>query len=464
MMKKELIKNNYVQDIKNILKSQSTKEDIQKQLENFHENDIAEALILLNQQERIKLYDILDQKVVADVFSYIEDAKKYIEEMDQNKAADIIEKMDVDDAIDLLDDLDDDYQKELINLMEDDAKKDIVLIQSYEEDEIGSVMTTNFITIESHFTIKQAMKELVQKAAEHDNIMTLYVLKDQQFYGVIDLKDLIVARENDSLQNIMTKSYPYVYDHEAIDECMNYILDYSEDSIPVLNKDKHIIGVITSQDIVELMDEEMGEDYAKLGGLTGEEDLEETTKESIRKRLPWLLILLVLGLGVSYVVGLFETVVEQLTIIICFQSLILDMAGNVGTQSLAVTIRVLTDETLQTKELVRLIFKETRVGFCNGLLLGMISFIFIGIYIYLFKGKTIFFSYGMSACIGISLIIAMVISSMTGTAIPILFKKLGIDPAVASGPLITTINDLVAVITYYGMAWMLLIEFFHIGG
>lgn len=463
-MSKEFVKNTYVEDIKKILKSQLTKEDIQKQLENFHENDIADALVLLSSKERIQLYDILDHKVMADIFSYIEDAKEYIEEMNQNKAAHIIEEMDADDAIDLLENLDDDYKKKLIALMEEETKKDILLIQSYQEDEIGSVMTTNFIAIDSHFTIRQAMKQLVQKAADHDNIMTIYVLKDNQFYGVIDLKDLIIARENDQLQDIITKSYPYVYDHEKIDDCMNYLVDYSEDSIPVLNQNKELIGVITSQDIVEMMDDEMGEDYAKLAGLTGEEDLAETTKDSIKKRLPWLIVLLVLGLGVSYVVGLFETVVEQLTIIICFQSLILDMAGNVGTQSLAVTIRVLTDETLHTKDYISLIFKEIKVGLSNGALLGIILFIFIGLYICLFKNKSLLFAYGVSACIGISLLIAMLISSLTGTVIPIFFKKIKIDPAVASGPLITTINDLVAVVVYYGMAWIFLLEMFHIHG
>mgnify|MGYP000797506112 CR=1 FL=1 len=132
-------------------------------------------------------------------------------------------------------------------------------------------------------------------------------------------------------------------------------------------------------------DEELGEDYAKLGGLTAEEDLNETTLQSTKKRLPWLIILLFLGMGVSSVVGMFETVVAVIPIVICFQSLILDMAGNVGTQSLAVTIRVLMDENLKASDKVKLMFKEVRVGFSNGLLLGTMSFIFVGLYIFLFN-------------------------------------------------------------------------------
>ena len=206
----------------------------------------------------------------------------------------------------------------------------------------------------------------------------------------------------------------------------------------------------------------MGEDYAKLAGLTAEEDLQEPLRESIKKRMPWLIVLLFLGLLVSSVVGIFEKVVAELTLIVCFQSLILDMAGNVGTQSLAVTIRVLMDEDISGKEKLQLIAKEMNIGFCNGTILGILSFICIGIFIAVVKGKGFYFGFAVSGCIGVALLVAMVISSMVGTVIPIFFHKIKIDPAVASGPLITTVNDLVAVVTYYGMAWLLLIDVLHL--
>ena len=185
-------------------------------------------------------------------------------------------------------------------------------------------------------------------------------------------------------------------------------------------------------------------------------------KKSIGKRLPWLVILLGLGMVVSSVVGLFEAVVAHLTLIVCFQSLVLDMAGNVGTQSLAVTIRVLMDEHLSGKHKLFLISKEARVGLLNGLLLGVLSFAFIGLYLLLLKGQSVLMAFSISACTGIALLVSMVLSSIAGTAIPILLKKIKVDPAVASGPLITTINDLVAVVSYYGLAWILLINILHL--
>ena len=202
----------------------------------------------------------------------------------------------------------------------------------------------------------------------------------------------------------------------------------------------------------------MGEDYARLAGLTAEEDLNEPLKQSMRKRLPWLLVLLGLGIVVSTVVGAFEKVVAQLTLIVAFQSLILDMAGNVGTQSLAVTIRVLTEVNLTFKQKARLVAKETRVGMFNGTLLGAASFLLVGLYLILLKGRDPISAFSISGCIGLSLLVAMIISSTIGTLIPLFFKKIKVDPAVASGPLITTVNDLVAVVTYYGMSWILLLN------
>jgi magnesium transporter len=267
-----------------------------------------------------------------------------------------------------------------------------------------------------------------------------------------------VAREYVDLETLVTTSYPYVHDHETVDDCIEELKDYSEDSIPVLDNNMHILGVITSQDLLEVVDEEMGEDYAKLAGLSAEEELEEPLGQSLKKRVPWLLILLMLGMGVSSVISMFEKVIVGLPIIVTFQSVILGMSGNVGTQSLAVTIRVLMDEELGFKERAGFVLKEIRVGLCNGLIVGGISVVFTGIFIFVARGQSLATAFAISGCIGGALALAMLISSFMGTIIPIILEKIGFDPAVASGPLISTINDLVAAVTYYGLAWIMLIN------
>ncbi|MBQ7487208.1 MAG: magnesium transporter [Clostridia bacterium] len=452
----------YAEQLVTMLHSDIDVLEKKERLEDYHANDIADVLPLLTTDERIRLYKLLGEDEVSEVFAYLEDPAEYISELDIEKAADIVENMDADDAVDFLEDLDTAQKSAILSRMDEDSRRDIDLIQSYDEDEIGSKMTTNYIVITRGSTVKQAMRSLVRQAAENDNLQTIYVLnRDGTFYGAISLQSLIIAREFADLDDLVVTSYPFVYDYETVSECIEDLKDYSEDSIPVLNRERRLLGVITSTDLIEVVDDELGEDYAKLAGLTAEEDLNEPLLESMKKRISWLIILMCLALVVSSVVGIFESVMASLTILVAFQSLVLDMAGNCGTQSLAVTIRVLSDEELTAKERAHLIIKDSRVALCNGLVLGLMAFVFCGFYIHLAKQVAWGPSYQISMCIGAALTIAMFISGVSGTVIPMFFHKIHVDPAVASGPLITTINDLVAVFSYYGLAWLFLIEMLH---
>lgn len=219
---------------------------------------------------------------------------------------------------------------------------------------------------------------------------------------------------------------------------------------------------MTAQEIIKAGKQNPENNYDVFTASVSEEDLKERTFVSMKKRLPWLIFLLFLGMGVSAVVGTFEEVVAVLPVVICFQSLILDMAGNVGTQSLAVTIRVLMDKNLTAKDKFKLVAKEAKIGLSNGLLLGVVAVLFLGIYIRSVKGYDWNTSFIISGCVGVSLLLSMVISSLVGTLIPLFFHKVKIDPAVASGPLITTVDDLVAVVTYYGLSWVFLIRIMEI--
>ena len=458
-------KADYVKELVEIINQEERDDQLAEKLSAYHENDIAEAFELLDEKGRRKLYRVLDTEWMSEVFAYLDDVGTYLEELEADDAADIIENMDADDAVDVLQEVDDNVREKLVSLMNEEATEDIELICSYQEDQIGSMMTTNFIEISRTLTIKQAMRQLIAQADDNDNISILYVTdEDGMFYGDIDLKDLIIARAGESLESLISTSYPYVLASDSITDNLERLKDYAEDSIPVLDQEHHIIGVITAQDLVEAVDDEMGEDYAQLAGLTTEEDLDESVGQSMKKRLPWLLVLLCLGLGVSTVAGMFEKVMKQLTLIVFFQSVVLGMSGNSGTQSLAVTIRVLMDEELTGKERLKMVWKEARVGFCDGLLLGLVSFVCIGIYIMLAKAKPALYAFSVSGCVGTALMVAMTISSLVGTVVPIVLHKIHIDPAVASGPLISTVSDLVAVVTYYGLSWLLLLNIIGLTG
>lgn len=453
----------YRTEIADILRSNLTPRKMQERLLQYHENDIAAALELLKKDERMRLYSILQTDTLASVLEYAGLLEEYMGELSIRKRVEILSRVEPGTAVEYLAQLEKAERNVLIELMDEDVRREITLLSSFDEDEIGSRMTTNYIRVHSGVSVREAMHELIEQAADNDNISTLYVVDEENmFVGAIDLKDLIIAREGTRLESITMTSYPYVYANEQIEDCIERMKEYSEDSIPVLDADNRLKGVLTSQDITQLVDDEMGEDYARLAGLSAEEDLQEPLKRSIGKRLPWLMVLLGLGLVVSSVVGMFEHVVAHLTLIVSFQSLILDMAGNVGTQSLAVTIRVLMDEQISGRQKLFLIGKEARVGLVNGLILGTLSVVCIGLYLVALKGQTVMMAFSVSLCTGIALVVSILLSSICGTVVPLAFKKMNVDPAVASGPLITTINDLVAVVSYYGLAWLLLIRVLHI--
>lgn len=375
----------YVEELIEIIRAGLSREELVDWLFDYHDNDIADALELLTPEERKRLYSALVAERVAEIFAYLDDGDVYLKELSLKQQAKVISEMDSDDAVDILEKVDDDTKCKILGMLDKEASEDVQLLLSYDEDEIGSYMTTNFILIHNDLTVREAMRELVKQAGENDNISTIYVVdRAEQYYGAIEPQDLIIAREHTELEDLISRSYPYVVDHEKISECIEKIKDYAEDSIPVLLEDRSIGGIITTQDIVEIVDDEMGDDYAKLAGLTAEEDLNETTRESIRKRLPWLVILTVMAL------------------------------------------------------------------------------LFLGAYIHLFKGFSLGYSMMISACVGVSLVGAMVVSGLVGTLTPIFFKKVGVDPAVASGPLITTINDLVAIVVYYGLVAVVLIDIIHL--
>lgn len=376
----------YVLELTQIIESNIPESEKKNSILQYHESDIADALVNLSKEQRLKLYRLLDKEIVSEIFAYLDNVAEYLEELDQENVADIIELMDSDDAIDVLEELDEEDRKEIVSLMEPESVMDINLIDQFSEEQIGSKMTTNFIIISKNHDIKAAMKTVIKEAAENDNVSTIYVEDEyHHFYGAIDLRDLIIARENDPLIGIIKQNYPYFYANEEVTECIGKLRDYALDSYPILNARNELIGVVTSDDVVEVLDEELGDDYAKLGGLTEEENLNESIVSSVKKRLPWLIALLFLGLIVSSLISGFEAVVAALPVIVFFQSLILDMAGNTGTQSLAVTIRMLSIEEVKTKELVKLCLKEIRVGFINGLILSLLAFLFVFCFLFLTK-------------------------------------------------------------------------------
>ncbi|MBR6071329.1 MAG: magnesium transporter [Acholeplasmatales bacterium] len=452
----------YFDELKKILSLPLSDEDKKNRILQYHESDIADLLDELEPEERDELYRILGNDNIADVWSHAENIEELVGDMEPEKAADIIESMDADDAIDVLEELDEEQREEIVSLMEPEAKEDIKNITKYDDDMIGSRMTNNYISILNTNTVKEAMKRVVAEAADNDNVSNIYVVDEKdKLIGVIELRDLIIARSNTDLSTIIKLNYPYFRATELVVDCLPDMKEYSLDSYPILNNNDELVGVITSGDVTEAIDDELGEDYAKLAGLTNEEDPNEGVLHSVKKRLPWLIVLLVLGLVQSFSMTGFERVIAALPIIVFFQTLVLDMAGNVGTQSLAVTIRRISSLEDSKRRILKAVLKELRIGFVNGLILGTLSFAFVLLFLFITKQGVHSSAFSWvealkgAGIVGIALLTAMSVSSFVGAVVPVIFLKIHIDPAVASGPFITTINDITALLIYYGLAMVL---------
>lgn len=289
ILEENIEERNYTQEIFDLIRKTKNSKLLAQTLTNYHDNDIADALTYLSPDERKRLYKAIGIEATSRIFAYLdEDVDKYFAELEAEKAANILEEMDADDAIDILEELDKKKADEIISLIEPESKSDIQLLRSYKDNEFGSLMTTNYITLEYGIGIKKSIEQLIEEAEENDNIETLYITKDNKFYGALTLRDLLITKKDEDLDEKIILSYPFVYDREEItDAAIDALADYSEDSIPVLNKDTNqIVGVITSADIVELINEEEEEEKKEV-------EKAETKKVNYYQIIAFVLLLLV---------------------------------------------------------------------------------------------------------------------------------------------------------------------------
>jgi magnesium transporter len=324
-------------------------------------------------------------------------------------------------------------------------------------------MTNDFVCVQNSLSVKQAMRSVISQAGEKDNISTIFVTDESGVYlGAIRLRDLVIARAETPLEEVIIKSFPFLYASAQIEESLWALKEYAEPSLPILNDDNRLIGALTSADTIEALDEELTDDYARLAGLT-EEDLEDALEKKqifsgALKRLPWLIVLLVLDLFIGMYIGIFEAVVIGLPFLVSFQQLVSGMSGNTGTQTLASAINLLSDNADDGKKQREFLFNEFKIGLCIGLITGIISFIAVSLYAYLTSATGSFLTdLNTGFAVGLAMMLSTTVASVTGALIPITLNKLKVDPAVASGPLITTLNDLIAITVYYGFALLLLL-------
>ena len=418
-------------------------------LQNMHPYDISELFLKWNTDERYVWMSRLSTQQLSEIFSYLEPeiAVEFIRELDNTRQAQLIDFMEPDDARDLLFEMDDQEKQEILEKLESQDK--ISQLLSYDEDESGAHMTTDFISLTPEMDVKTATKKVITQANDVETISRLFVVDHGgHFLGTVSLKKLIKTKSPQSVQAIM-EDYPYVLDTEPIEETIHKMRDYSAFEMPVCNQSKLLLGMIMMDDALDTYHEEATEDYEKLSALP-EAEHEEHFSRSAFKRLPWLLILLVLSIPIAYITTLFEEVLVAVAVLAFFQPLILDAAGDVATQTLAVTLRILTKNP---KDALKNGGKEVLTGLLTGFIMGISAFV---IAYFLAIQMNSAQPLALAIVVGLSLWVTVMLSPVLGVLIPVSIDKLGFDPAVASGPFITTLADLTSLLVFFGLATALL--------
>lgn len=419
----------------------------------FHPADLSILFSKLDISAREKIYNALDSYELALLFSYLNNPIDYFEELDPKTVSNILENMEIDDVSVILNDIYDDELKSIyINNLNEETKKNLNYISKIGEDRVGSIISTNYISVETGIDVKEAMKKLVAQADEFEFIDPIFVTKKGELVGEISLNDLIIARSPKLVDEIMDDHIVSIDINEPLAAATKTIRNYSLDVLPVTDNNR-LVGIITSDDAFEIFSDIADTKYGGLAGVSTENLSEKSFLRRLLERLPWLIILLFIGVITSNLMGLFEEVIKQVTILVFFQTLIFDMAGNVGTQSLAVTIQRLVDSNIDKQEIKKHLKKEIRINIINSLFLMVIAFIVCSLFLTIYK--TSYSIFLVSLVVSLSMGITIITSSFFGAILPILLSKLKVNPAVGSGPLITTLNDIIAILIYFSLAALL---------
>ena len=416
----------------------------------LHPYDRATFYQKVGKKLRKTMYHYLSPKELAEIFELSEidddDYKKFLQEMDSTYAAEMFANMFADNAVDVLNELDKAQVVSYLTLMDQEAADEIKALLHYEEFTAGSIMTTEYVVIPQDSTVRSAMTILRNAAPNAETIYYVFVVDDdERLTGVVSLRDLIIAHEDAFIHSIMNDRVVSVLVSEDQEEVARMIKDYNFLAVPVVDFQQHILGIITVDDIIDVLDEEASDDYSKLAAVSDMNTFDKNSFSAAKKRLPWLLILLVLGMLTANLIGAFEATIEKVALLAAFIPLIAGTAGNSGTQALAVAVRGIATRDIEDESKFKLLLREAGTG----LMTGFMCAVFVVGLIYIWKQEFL-----LGLLVGAAILVSIFVATISGSFIPLFMHKMKVDPAVASGPFITTLNDLISTLIYLGLATM----------
>ncbi|MEG2353677.1 MAG: magnesium transporter [Clostridium sp.] len=434
---------------KNILEKllNGTNKEINELVEDLHPVDILDILHD-NQEDFFKILSRLPNWLIADIVDEEEDEEKYeiLKKFSEVKQKKILDEMSSDELTDLIGILDEEESKSILRKMNDEDREDVRQLLSYKPDTAGGIMATEFVAIGENKSIEQSLKYLQKEAPAAETAYYIYVVdKKNILRGVVSLRDIVCNDFNTKISDIMHSSVisvPYDMDQE---EVAKKFTKYGLLTIPVVDESNMILGIVTIDDIVDIIQEETTEDIHRLGGVDEEEKVDGTLKESVKSRLPWLIVNLVTAILAASVVGMFEETISKVVTLATFMPIVAGMGGNAGTQSLTIVVRGIALGELTGDNAKGIFLKELLVGLTTGIVVGAI----ISVLGFIWERNIVF-----GIVIGIAMILNMLVATMAGFIVPVILKKLKIDPALASAVFVTTVTDVLGFFFFLGLATM----------
>jgi magnesium transporter len=433
-----------------ILVEDKNDKELKLLLNEYHYADIAEVLDELDTDDAVYVIKLLDSGLTSDILMELDDDNRedILKQLSAKEIAEEIEELDTDDAADIIAELSEERQAEVISKIEDEEhREEITELLAYDEDSAGGLMAKELVKVYETWTVAGCLRRIRGQAKEVTRVHSIYVVdKEERLIGRLSLKDLIVAKSDQKIADIAKDTVDWVNVNDHAEDVAKVMAKYDLEAIPVVDNNQTLLGRITIDDIVDVLKEEAEKDYQLAAGITGDVEADDSILELTRARLPWLFLGLVGGVGAFIIMEGFQESFKQYAVLFFFTPLIAAMAGNVGVQSSAIIVQGLANDDVKGSVNNRLL-KEMLLATLNGVILAVFLLLFIWIYI----GEL-----DKAIAISVSLVAVIIIAGLIGTFVPLFLDKRGIDPAIATGPFITTSNDILGILLYFWIAKLIL--------
>ena len=416
----------------------------------LHPADIADLIDNLAEQEKIRLFSLLDVEKASDVIPELSDVSReqILEDISDKKLTEIIDEMDSDDAADVIAELPEDQARAVLDGIEPEESRDLKKLLKYEEDTAGGIMQSELVSVPSDSTINSALNAVVQASDEIENVYNIFIVdRDNVLIGAIPLQKLITSKRHSPAIEAIDKTIPSVQTDVDQEEVARMFKKYDLVSLPVVDHANHLLGRITIDDIVDVMEEESSEDIYRIAGLHENDNVFNEPIESVKKRLPWLYLNLLTALASVLVIGFFENTIQMVIALAVFMPVVAALGGNAGNQTLILIVRGLALGEVTFENAKKAFYKQIVVGVVNGLALGIV----IGIIAYLWKGMPV-----LGMVLGLAMIINVFVGTLIGTLIPLSLKWLKADPALGSNIFVTAFTDAFGYLSFLGLATIFL--------